>query len=180
MVFDNPAWDLATMNFDRDPALANEKLGGILDLDNPDLSLFARRGGKLIVCHGWGDDMVPAQVSVDYRTLLSSKLGESRVNEFFRLFMIPGMAHCGGGPGANVLFHSEKANTVPLEPERDMLTALEQWVEQGRAPSKFVASRVNEQGVVEGTRLICAYPSLTKYRGEGDVTRAENFACSTK
>ena len=180
MVFDNPAWDLATLNFDRDPALAKEKLGGILDPDNPDLSLFARRGGKLIVYHGWGDDMVPAQVSVDYRTLLSSKLGESRVNEFFRLFMIPGMAHCGGGPGANVLFHSEKANTVPLEPERDMLTALEQWVEQGRAPSKFVASRVNEQGVVERTRLICAYPSLTKYRGEGDVTRAENFECSTK
>jgi len=65
MVFDNPAWDLATVNFDRDPALAKVKLGGILDPDNPDLSLFARRGGKLIVYHGWGDDMVPAQVSVD-------------------------------------------------------------------------------------------------------------------
>jgi hypothetical protein len=180
MVFDNPAWDLATVNFDRDPALAKEKLGGILDPDNPDLSLFARRGGKLIVYHGWGDDMVPAQVSVDYRALLSGKLGESHVNEFFRLFMIPGMAHCGGGPGADVLFHSEKANAVPLEPERDMLTALEQWVEQGRAPSKFVASRVNEQGVVERTRLICAYPSLAKYRGEGDVAQVENFTCSTK
>lgn len=180
MVYDNPTWDLATLNFDRDPALAKEKLGGILDPDNPDLSLFARRGGKLIVYHGWGDDMVPAQVSVEYWALLTSKLGESHVKESFRLFMIPGMAHCGGGSGANVLFHSEKANAVPLDPERDMLTTLEQWVEQGRAPSKFVASRVNEQGVVERTRLICGYPILAKYRGEGDVARAESFVCSTK
>jgi pimeloyl-ACP methyl ester carboxylesterase len=180
MLFDNPAWDLAMMNFDRDPVLAKKKLGAILDSDSPDLAAFARRGGKLIVYHGWGDDMVPSQVSIDYRDLLRRKMGESQANKFFRLFMIPGMAHCGGGPGADVLFHSEKANAVPLEPERDMLTALEQWVEQGRAPFKFVASRVNEQGAVERTRLICAYPSQAKYRGQGDVARAENFACSTK
>jgi hypothetical protein len=119
MVFDNPARDPATANFDRDPAFAKEKLAGILDPDNPDLTLFGRRGGKLIVCHGWGDDVVPAQVSTDYRALVSSRLGESHVNEFFRLFVIPGMAHCGGGSGADVLFHSEKANAVPIEPERD-------------------------------------------------------------
>jgi feruloyl esterase len=94
--------------------------------------------------------------------------------------MVPGMAHCKGGPGADVLFHSEETTAVPLEPERDMLTALEQWVEQGRAPSKFVSSRLDKQGGVERTRLLCPYPSLAKYRGTGDVLRAENFTCSTK
>jgi feruloyl esterase len=180
MVFDDPSWELRSLNFDRDPTLAKQKLGAVLDPDNPDLAPFARRGGKLIVYHGWGDDMVPSQVSVDYWTSVNSKMGESRASDFYRLFMIPGMAHCGGGPGADILFHSEKANAVPLDPERDMLTALEQWVEQGRAPAKFVASRVNEQGVVERTRLICAYPVRAKYRGEGDPNSAENFACSTK
>jgi feruloyl esterase len=180
MVFDDPSWDLKSLDFDRDPALAKHKLGAILDPDNPDLGAFARRGGKLIVYHGWGDDMVPSEVSIDYWTSVNSKMGESRVSEFYRLFMIPGMAHCGGGPGADTLFHSEKASGVPLDSERDLLTALEQWVELGRVPAKFVASRVTEQGVVERTRLICAYPVRAKYRGEGDTTRAENFSCSTK
>jgi feruloyl esterase len=102
------------------------------------------------------------------------------VNNFYRLFMVPGMSHCGGGPGANVLFHSEEAAAVPLEPDRDMLTALEQWVEQGRAPSSFVASRLDKDGAIERTRLVCAYPSIAKYRGSGDVNRAENWTCSTK
>ncbi len=180
MVFDHPSWNLTALDFDHDPALAKLKLGAILDPDNPDLGAFARRGGKLIVYHGWGDDMVPSQVSIDYWTSVNKKMGESRVSGFYRLFMIPGMAHCGGGPGADILFHSEKASVVPLDPERDLLTALEEWVEQGRAHEKFVASRVNEQGVIERTRLVCAYPVRAKYRGDGDTTRAENFSCSMK
>jgi feruloyl esterase len=180
MVFDDPSWNLKTLDFDRDPTLVKQKLGPILDPDNPDLAAFARRGGKLIVYHGWGDDMVPSQVSIDYWASVNDKMGESRAREFYRLFMIPGMAHCGGGPGADVLFHSENASVVPLDAERDLLTTLEQWVEQGRAPEKFVASRVNQQGVVERTRLVCAYPALAKYRGAGDTTSADNFSCSAK
>jgi feruloyl esterase len=94
--------------------------------------------------------------------------------------MFPAMSHCGGGPGANVLFHSEEAVAVPLEPARDMLTALEQWVEQGSAPSIFVASRLDKDGAIERTRLVCVYPTNAKYRGGGDVNRAENWTCSTK
>jgi feruloyl esterase len=180
MVFDNPDWDLAKINFDHDPAFAKQKLGSTMDPDNPDLKAFADHGGKLIVYHGWADDMVPSQVSVDYWEAVTGKLGESRTSAFYRLFMVPGMAHCGDGPGADVLFRFADTPAIPLEPERDMLTALEQWVEQGRVPSKFVASRVNHQGVVERTRLLCPYPSVAKYGGEGDVLRAENFACSTR
>jgi feruloyl esterase len=178
MVFQNPSWDLSIMDFERDPALAKQKFGDILDPDNPDLSGFAKRGGKIIVYHGWADHMVPSQVSIDYYDSMTSKLGPNRVNEFYRLFMVPGMWHCGGGPGADVLFRSEEATAVPLDPDRDMLTALEQWVEHGRAPSRFIASRLSKDGTVERTRLVCPYPAVAKYRGEGDVTRAENFACS--
>jgi feruloyl esterase len=180
MVFDNPEWELAKINFDRDPRFAKEKLGSTMDPDNPDLKAFADRGGKLIVYHGWSDYMVPSQVSIDYWNAVNGKLGESRTSAFYRLFMVPGMAHCADGPGADVLFHFPEAPAVPLEPERDMLTALEQWVEQGRVPSKFVASRVNEQGAIERTRLLCPYPNVARYRGEGDVLRAENFTCSAK
>jgi feruloyl esterase len=180
MVFQNPAWELSTMDFDRDPSLAKQKLGNILDPDNPDLARFADHGGKIIVYHGWADDMVPSQVSTEYYASVTAKLGPQRVSSFYRLLMVPGMAHCGGGPGANVLFHSEEAAAVPLKPDRDMLTALEQWVEHGRVPSSFVASRLDKDGAIERTRLVCAYPSIAKYRGAGDVNRAENWECPTK
>jgi feruloyl esterase len=180
MVFENPTWDLSLMNFDHDPSLAKQKLGKLLDPDDPDLARFADRGRKIIVYHGWADDMVPSQVSTEYYASVTAKMGPARVKSFYRLFMVPGMSHCGGGPGAGVLFRSEEATAVPLEPDRDMLTALEQWVEQGRAPSSFVASRLDKDGAIERTRLICAYPSIAKYRGSGDVNRAENWACSTE
>jgi feruloyl esterase len=180
MVFQDPAWELSTMDFDRDPGLAKQKLGNILDPDNPDLARFADRGGKIIVYHGWADDMVPSQVSTEYYASVTAKLGSARVKVFYRLFMVPGMSHCGGGPGAGVLFRSEEAIAVPLEPDRDMLTALEKWVEQGRPPSSFVASRLDKSGAIERTRLVCAYPGVAKYRGTGDVNRAENWECPTK
>jgi len=92
--------------------------------------------------------------------------------------MIPGMWHCSNGP--DVLFHSEEASAVPLEPDRDMLTALEQWVEHGRAPESFETSLLNRDGKVERTHLICAHPKVAKYRGAGDVQDAQNWKCSTK
>jgi feruloyl esterase len=124
--------------------------------------------------------MVPSQVSTDYYASVTAKMGPEPVKHFYRLLMIPGTGHCGVGSGANVLFHSEEAAAVPLDPDRDMLTALEQWVEQGRAPSSFVASQLDKDGAIERTRLACAYPSIAKYRGSGDVNRAENWTCSTK
>jgi feruloyl esterase len=75
-----------------------------------------------------------------------------------------------------LLAHADEATAVPLDPDRDMLTALEQWVEQGHAPSKFIASRLGKDGTTERTRLVCPYPSVAKYRGEGEAMRAENFA----
>ncbi|HYM78921.1 MAG TPA: tannase/feruloyl esterase family alpha/beta hydrolase [Candidatus Dormibacteraeota bacterium] len=178
MVFDDEAWDLPKMNFDRDPELARKKLGNTLNPDNPDLSQFAKHGGKMIVYHGWADDMVPSEGSVNYFDSVLKFLGTTRTKDFYRLFMIPGMAHCGRGPGANVLFQSELARNIPLEPKRDMLTALEHWVEKGEAPEAFVVSRVEEDGQVPRMRLVCPYPSAATYNGTGDPAQAQNWACS--
>lgn len=106
--------------------------------------------------HGWADNMVPSQTSVDYYEAVKAKLGAQRIARFYRLFMIPGMWHCSSGP--DVLFHSEEASAVPLEADRDMLTALERWVEHGRAPESFETSLLNKDGKVERAHLICAYP----------------------
>jgi pimeloyl-ACP methyl ester carboxylesterase len=178
MVFENSGWDLSLMNFDHDYALAKNKLGKILDPDNPDLVRFADRGGKIIVYHGWADGMLPSQVSTNYYASVTAALGSARVKEFYRLFMIPGMGHCSAGP--DVLFRSENTTAVSLEPDRDMLVALEQWVEHGRAPNSFVTSRLGKDGAIERTRLVCSYPTVAKYRSEGDPTRAESFACALK
>jgi len=153
MVFQNPSWDLSMLDFDRDPSVAEQKVGQVLNPTNPDLSGFAKRGGKIIIYHGWADDMVPSQVSTDYYDSVNSKLGPKQLEEFYRLFMVPGMWHCSG---PDVLFRSEDAVAIPLEQERDMLTALEQWVEQNRAPNSFVASRLNKDGTIERTHLLCA------------------------
>jgi feruloyl esterase len=179
MVFEDPAWDPSTLDFDRDPSKAHEKLGTVLDADNPELTRFAARGGKLIVYHGWADDMVPSQVSINYYDKVVQRLGGDRARTFYRLFMIPGMYHCADGPGANLLFHSERSVAVPLTPERDLLTALEQWVEHGRSPDEFIASRLDKSGGLERTRRVCAYPKFAKYLGEGDTTRAESWTCHT-
>ncbi len=180
MVFEDPNWDPSTLDFDRDPNKARAKLGPVLDPDNPDLTHFAARGGKLIVYHGWADDMVPAVVSIDYYDKVAQGMGAERARSFYRLFMIPGMYHCNDGPGANLLFHSEKAPAVPLTPRRDLLTALEEWVEHGHPPDEFVASRLDKSGRVERTRLVCAYPKLARYAQEGDTRRAESWTCETR
>jgi Tannase and feruloyl esterase len=178
MVFDDPTWDLPRMNFDHDPEVARKKLAATLNPDNPDLSRFAKHGGKLIVYHGWADDMVPSETSVNYFNSVVKILGTTKVNDFYRLFMVPGMAHCGGGPGANVLFQSEVAPNVPLESDRDVLTALEHWVEKGEAPERLVASRTEQDGKITRTRLVCPYPSIAVYSGTGDPLQAQRWTCS--
>jgi feruloyl esterase len=177
MVFQTPSWDLSMMDFDRDPVRAQQKVGQALNPNNADLSGFAKRGGKLIVYHGWADDMVPSQTSVDYYDRVTAHVGAPTVAKFYRLFMIPGMWHCSSGP--DVLFHSDQAAAVPLTSDRDMLTALEQWVEHGRAPNNFGTSLLTKDGNVESTHLICAYPKVAKYQGPGDIDDARSWKCLT-
>ena len=122
MVFGDPAYDLRRLDFDRDVQAAAAKLGPILDAGDPDLGAFARRGGKLLVYHGWNDPVVPPRDSIAYHDAVRAKLGDP--SSFYRLFLVPGMLHCDGGRGPA---------SLPVQ------GAIEAWVEHGRAPDELVA-----------------------------------------
>jgi feruloyl esterase len=160
----NPDWDFRTFDADQDVALA-EKLDhdDILKAVDPDLKKFVTRGGKLILYHGWSDNLIAPLNSVNYFNSVVSKLGGLQKTESsVRLFMAPGMGHCAGGEGPNTF---------------DMVAALEQWVEQGKAPERVVAShRAGSQ--VDRTRPLCPYPQIAKYTDSGSSDDAANFVCT--
>jgi feruloyl esterase len=160
---EDAAWDWRTFDPDRDVSLI-EKKAGFIDAVNPDLSAFRARGGKLLVYHGWSDGGSDGAVSplnsITYYESVLGKMG-SRQEEWLRLFMVPGMAHCGGGPGPNQV---------------NWMAALERWRESGTAPDRVIASRVSENHV-NMTRPICPYPEVAKYNGVGSTKDAGNFTC---
>jgi feruloyl esterase len=160
MVFRNDTWDYKTLNFDADWAATEKAEGGIINAQDPNLKAFAARGGKLIQYHGWGDPQIPSGSSVDYYNSVVKAMGSS-VSNSYRLFMVPGMAHCGGGTGTSTF---------------DMLATLENWVEKKTAPDSIAASRT-AGGKVDRTRPLCPYPQVASYKGTGSVDDAANFAC---
>ncbi len=169
MVFDDLTWDYRTFNYDTDVKRALDKVGPLLDAVDTNLEPLKRRGGKLLVYHGWSDpDISPLNTIRYYEDVVSKIQGQrSReeglraTSEFFRLFMVPGMQHCSGGPGATTF---------------DMVTALEDWVERGKAPEVIPASRTNGAGV--RTRPLCLYPLVATYTGKGSTEDAANFVCA--
>ena len=162
VVFQNPNWDYKTFDFDNDIAATAKAENGVLNAMNPNLKPFLDRGGKMIQYHGWSDPQIAPESSVNYyKAVLDTLGGSSKVQGNYRLFMVPGMAHCGGGEGTSNF---------------DMLSALEQWVEKGKAPDQIAASRVRE-GKVDRTRPLCPYPQIAQYKGSGSIDDAANFAC---
>lgn len=162
IVFNDPDWDYKTFNFDSDVAKAREA-DAVNDALNPDLRAYLSRGGKIIQYHGWSDPQISPRSSVEYYNSVVEKLGGmANVAGSYRLFMVPGMAHCGGGEATSTF---------------DMLTALEQWVEAKKAPDSIPASRIRE-GKVDRTRPLCPYPQVAKYKGTGGIDDAANFTCT--
>jgi feruloyl esterase len=160
-VFDDPAWDWRSFDFDKDVDFAREKAGYVSAVD-PDLSPFKARGGKLLMYTGWVDPILPAYDIIDYYGAVARAMGGPlATRDFFRFFLAPGMAHCNGGPGPNVV---------------DMLPALEAWVERGVAPERVVATRPAGDPV-QRSRPLCAYPLVARWSGRGDTDEAANFAC---
>jgi hypothetical protein len=149
-----------TFDFDRDPAtLARSRL--IYDATSFDLRAFKSRGGKMLMWHGWADGAIVATSSIGYYEGVRKFMGgRDKTEDFFRLFLVPGVHHGGGGPGLT---------------EFDALSALEDWVEKGQAPDKLIAGRVTDGGV-ERTRPVYPYPVLARYSGKGDPMQADSFA----
>lgn len=177
MVYNDPNWSIVKA----DPAIArrdaNERLGKTLNATDPDLRAFYQHGGKLIVYHGWNDPAIPALSTVDYYERVKLKFGPSTRN-FTRLYLVGGMQHCAGGPGAS--FFGQLGLPTAVGPKGGVFTALEEWVEQGKEPAGIVATKFIEDNPAKGvemTRPLCEYPASVEYKGTGDVTKAENYRC---
>lgn len=159
MAANNPQVDYKTIDFN-DPATLAAIDNDIVNAKSTDLKKFVARGGKLISYHGWSDPQIPPGGTVSYYEDVTKALG-AKVKDNYRLFMVPGMNHCGGGDGPATF---------------DMMTALEQWVEQKKAPDAIPASHVTN-GQADRTRILCPHPQVASYKGSGDPNSAANFVC---
>lgn len=174
--FDNPQWNWWTFDYDRDLVFAEAKLGPLVDHNDADISAFKARGGKLITYHGLADPVAAATETIGYYQRVRSAQGSQQaIDSFFRLFLAPGMGHCGGGTGPNVFGNSGSAapNSTAAN---DLLMALDRWVEQGTAPDSIVAARVAD-GAVNMTRPLCPYPKQAVHKGSGSTNDAASFSC---
>jgi feruloyl esterase len=177
LVFADADWDWRTFDF-ADAAdyaafvKAESAHAPILNATSPDLRAFSKRGGRLIQWHGWNDQLIAPQNSIDYYESVVAFFGgpgrggaaATDVQSFYRLFMAPGMAHCSGGTGPTTF---------------DMQAALEAWVERGVAPDRIEATR-SINGIVDRARPLCAYPKTAVYKGTGDTNDAANFVCAER
>jgi feruloyl esterase len=168
-VYADPHWDFRSFDFRAGPPQIDVQLGDALDAVDSDLRAFQHRGGKLIHYHGYSDPDIPPRASIEYHDRVSASLtrdsARADAGDFYRLFMVPGMGHCGGGPGPNSF---------------DMLAALERWAERGIAPQRIVATKYqddNPQRAVLRSRPLCPYPSSAHYLGRGSSDDASSFVC---
>lgn len=155
LVFDGPKWDWKTFDDDNDVTLADNKVGASINQINPDLSGFKKHGGKLLQYHGWNDPAISPLNSIDYFESVEKKMGDT--SDFYRLFMIPGMEHCTGGPGTS---------------DFDHMNVIVNWVEDGIAPDRIVAHRGQR------SHPLCPYPKVAKYSGTGSTDDAANYTCA--
>ena len=161
LVYNDPDWTVSKFDADTDPAKLEQGVSGDIDARNPDLKPFFARGGKLLMYHGWADPQISPLAAIGYYEQAKRMLGGSDIAKNARLFVAPGMAHCGGGEGPN---------------DFDKIGTLEQWVEKGAAPAMIVASHA-KGGAVDRTRPLCPYPQVATYKGTGSIDEAANFVC---
>jgi feruloyl esterase len=161
-----------TFDLEEDLALAVRN-AGFIEASDPDLAKFKARGGKLLLYHGWADPGPAPENTINYYDAVTKKLG-GRQDDWMRLFLMPGVGHCGGGVGPD---------------QADFLGALERWREAGEAPSQIPAARAVGRGAqpppADGfgapgapmTRPLCPHPQVARYNGSGSTDDAKNFRC---
>ena len=160
LTYADPQWDWHNFDLDRDTPAADKKDDGVINAIDPDLSRFKARNGKLLMYHGWNDTAIAPENSINYHTSVLKKMG-SKQDDWFRLFMVPGMQHCGGGPGPN---------------QFNGMAALERWREAGTPPDVLVASHVTGS-TVDMSRPLCPYPQVAVHKGTGSIHDAASFSC---
>jgi len=179
VVYEKAGWDYRNANLDEALKAAEEKTAEKLDANDANLAAFKARGGKLILYHGWNDPAISALNTIHYYESVVGRLGRQATDGFMRLYMVPGMQHCGGGPGPNSF--GQFLPALSDEPQRNVTTALERWVEGGEAPSTVVATKYGDDDPKKGVkaaRPLCPYPQTATYKGQGDPGDAASFVCS--
>src|SRR5207247_7943581 len=163
VVFNDPNWNWRTFDLEKDTAAGDRAGHGVLAAVNPDLTAFAQHGGKLLTYHGFSDNSIAPEASINfYKSAIVATKAAAPSPDWLRLFMVPGMGHCIGGPGPDSF---------------DMVPALEAWVERGTPPQLVLASKILD-GRVTRTRPLCPFPQQARYKGTGSLDEAANFSCA--
>lgn len=163
LIFHNPKWDFKSYDYDKDLPLSYRDDGSILDVPSDGLAKFFSGGGKLLLSHGWSDGLIPAPSTVAFYKAMTAKMPPAEKESSVRLFMIPGMGHCGGGDAPTVT---------------NMLSVINDWVETGKAPDSVIATNSPRQK--PESRLLCPYPEYGRYKGTGNPADASSFTCEDK
>ena len=163
-VYFDPAWDWHTLDYDNYPQFFRDsvaRVGPLMASDNPDLRRFRAHGGKLVMWHGFADQLIVPQGTIDYYDAVVRRSGGyARTQQFARLFMAPGVAHCAGGAGPQ---------------PQGLFDAVVNWVERGETPERILATRPS--GGATQSRPLCPYPAFARWTGTGSSDDAANFVC---
>ena len=178
MQYEQKDWAYQKANVDEAVHAADKKFGNVLNTTQTDLKSFESHGGKLIIYHGWDDAAISALNSINYYNAVVGKMGQIKADSFLRLYMVPGMQHCSGGPGTDVFDDIATSQ----DPQHNMYVALENWVEKGTTPSSIIAAKLSSPApgaAATMTRPLCVYPQAAKSaKGSGDTNDAANFVCA--
>lgn len=179
MLYNKPEWDYKSADVDQAVAEADAKYAAVLNATQSNLKPFMSHGGKLILYHGWNDAAISPLNTINYFHSVVRATGEKNAGSFLRLYMVPGMQHCGGGPGTDNF--GATGLSEKNDPQHNMYLALEDWVEKGEAPGTIIAAKMKPRAtppVVDRTRPLCVYPQEAKYKGSGDTNDAASFVCA--
>jgi hypothetical protein len=155
-------WDYSTYDLTKWQA-DTTTAAGYLNAVDPDLSRFKAHGGKLILSHGWSDPALNPLSTIAYYDRIQRR--DAKVGDYARLFMMPGVLHCGGGAGPDFV---------------DWFAPIADWVERGRAPERLLAQKRSADGTVLNARPLCPYPQRAVYDGKGSVTEAASYVCRAR
>jgi feruloyl esterase len=187
LVFGDREWRLESFRIPQDLVavartnVAGRALSEVLDARNTDLTLFQRRGGKLLMYFGWADAVLSPRAGLSYYESVARRQGGlARTRTFFRLFMVPGMTHCQGGPGPDSFGQSFVSPAASDDSHHDIRRALERWTEHGEPPDSLIAAKnqPSTEHEAPATQLLCPFPQRAHTVTAGDPRSAIHYACS--